>query len=117
MAIQRSRRRSRLVLIIAGFSAVVFGACSATGGNPAAVSGPEQVKAIFNARCGICHGPDGKLQYNNATDLSTSILSRGEVITRILEGKNTMPPFRELLSAEQIEWIADYTMTLRSGGE
>lgn len=115
MAIQGSRHRPRLVLIaLAAFMGVSV-ACM-PGGNPGGPGeDPGQVAALFSARCGICHGPDGKMGYNNATDLSTSALSRDEVVARILEGKSTMPPFRDLLTADQVQVLTDYTLQLRKG--
>lgn len=115
MAIQGSRRRPRLVLIVLALCTGVSVACS-PGGNAGGPQGdPGQATALFNARCGICHGADGKMGYNNATDLSTSALSRDEVVARILQGKGTMPPFRDLLTADQVQLLTDYTLQLRKG--
>ena len=75
----------------------------------------ERGSFVWKEYCGICHGPGGKMGYNNATDLSTSVLSRDEVVARILEGKSTMPPFRDLLTADQVQLLTDYTLQLRKG--
>ena len=58
--------------------------------------------------CAVCHGKDGKLNVNGATDLSTSKLSKKKRIKIIREGKGLMLPFKGILKDEEIKAIAKY---------
>ncbi len=70
-------------------------------------------KLIFKQYCVICHGADGKLAVSNATDLSASKLSLEDRITQITNGKGLMTPYKDILSVDQIEAVADYIEVLR----
>ena len=72
---------------------------------------PEESVKIFNRKCGLCHGKDGKKQLAGAPDLTTSKLTKEERIAIIINGKGSMPPFEERLSATEIEAVADYLTT------
>ena len=65
--------------------------------------------AIFRQNCVVCHGNDGKLGLNGAKDLSQSTLSLQERILVITHGRNAMAPWEGLLSAAEIEAVADFT--------
>lgn len=69
--------------------------------------------AIFRQRCVVCHGSDGNLGLNGAKHLSESVLPLEERINIITNGKNLMTPFRTLLSPEEIQAVAAYTLTLK----
>jgi mono/diheme cytochrome c family protein len=69
-------------------------------------------KALFEKKCSICHssstderrvGPSLKDEKRRAT--------RELILKKINEGGNGMPVFRELLTNEQKEAIADYVLT------
>jgi mono/diheme cytochrome c family protein len=124
MAIQIGGRRKRLVLIFS-VSVLVgsfgFSSCSgkkskdaypvsATPGGPV---DPVLVKKLFDVKCALCHGYDGKQQYAGAKNLGESTLIRDEVLNRIREGKGAMPPQKDVLSDEQINALADYVISLR----
>lgn len=124
MAVQRGWRRKRLVLIIAFvFALSSFLGLSSCGGNEskAAVSAtkagdpldPTLVKSLYTAKCGICHGTDGAMNYAGAKDLSISTLPKEEVVGQITYGKGTMPPMEKQLTSEQIAAVADYCISLR----
>lgn len=68
---------------------------------------------IFKQYCVICHGADGKLGISGAKDLSVSILSKEERIGQVTNGKGLMTPYKDILSAEQIEAVVDYLEELR----
>jgi mono/diheme cytochrome c family protein len=61
----------------------------------------------------LCHGYDGAQQFAGAKNLSQSVLPKNEVVSRIAEGKGTMPPHKDVLSEEQIDALADFVLTLR----
>ncbi len=71
-------------------------------------------KELFSQHCKLCHGIDGTLQLNGAKDLNLSILSLEERIVNISNGKNAMTPFKQLLSKNEIEEVAKYTLTFSS---
>lgn len=83
-------------------------------------SGQDDQKAsakgemIFGQYCKTCHGANGKLGLNGAKDLTLSKLSLEERINTITNGRNMMTPFKAILSAEDIEAVASYTMHLQS---
>jgi cytochrome c553 len=84
---------------------------STTPGGP---PDPLLVKKLYDNKCAICHGFDGRQQYAGAKDLGASTLSRDQVITQISDGKGTMPPQKDVLGPEQIAALADFVLTLRS---
>lgn len=70
-------------------------------------------KLIYKQYCTICHGSDGKLGVSNATDLSKSVLPKEERVNQVTNGKGLMTPFKDILSAEQIDLVTDYIEELR----
>jgi cytochrome c6 len=73
----------------------------------------NQGKSVYQQYCKLCHGDDGKLGLNGSKDLSKSILNIDERIIIIKAGRNTMTPYRGILSEEEIKAVANYTMTLK----
>lgn len=67
---------------------------------------------IYKNYCTICHGLNGKLNINGATDLSISDMKIKERISLISDGKGLMTPFKGLLSDKEIKAVAKYTMSL-----
>lgn len=76
-------------------------------------SEPSGGELLYRKYCVLCHGADGKKGFNGATDLTASTLGRDDRIRIIAEGKGLMTPYKELLTPDQIELVADYTLTLR----
>jgi len=72
------------------------------------------VKRLYDVKCALCHGYDGAQQFAGAKDLTQSVLIKDEVVLRIAEGKGSMPPHKDVLSAEQMDALADFVLTLRS---
>lgn len=70
----------------------------------------EAGRSIFKNYCVACHGVDGKLGLNGAGDLTVSELTLDERIQIITNGKNTMVPFKAVLSETQIQTVAEYTL-------
>ena len=73
-------------------------------GTTIAVSGKE----IFEEKCTLCHGSNGKLGLSGAKDLSVTALDHQNIVTIISEGKNTMASYKAVLTPEQIEAVANY---------
>ncbi|MFK8008484.1 MAG: cytochrome c [Saprospiraceae bacterium] len=63
--------------------------------------------------CAACHGRDGKMAINGATDLTKSISGLKSRIKTITEGKGLMTSFKGVLSTEEIEAVAKYSIHLR----
>ncbi len=94
-------------LIIVSFTLAYKAKDAKAGGKTVAVNG----KAIFEEKCTLCHGSDGKLGLNGAKDLTVSQLNHTDILTLIASGKNAMPAFNTSLSSEQIEAVAAYVET------
>lgn len=65
-------------------------------------------KEIYEEKCALCHGSDGKLGVSGAKDLSISTIDHKGIVTIITDGKNSMASYKAVLSAEQIELVASY---------
>ena len=74
---------------------------------------PPDGKKIFKINCVLCHGADGKLGVNGSKDLTVSETSLEETITQITKGKGLMAAYEPILSKEEIEAVAKYTISLR----
>jgi cytochrome c553 len=84
------------------------------GAKPVSNAGGEvDAVAVYTNNCTICHGADGKKGYNGASDLSASKLDRNAVLQVINNGRGNMMPYKELLSEEEKQSVADYILTLR----
>jgi mono/diheme cytochrome c family protein len=118
MAFQTNGYCQRLVLI--SLSAFIVFIYSCSGGEAEVsknksepITDPALVQRLYNGKCGICHGADGSMQNAGAKDLTTSVLSREDVMNRILYGYGTMPPQKGILSPEQVEALTDFAIALR----
>jgi len=122
MAAQNGRGRTRLVLIASLAFLLAVASCGGSKTRDqypvrAAENAPVDltlVKKLYDVKCALCHGYDGAQQFAGAKDLTQSVLPKSEVVLRIAEGKGSMPPHKEVLSAEQMDALADFVLTLRS---
>lgn len=77
----------------------------------------EDAAALFQAKCKLCHGPDGKGspvgKTMGAADLTTSKLSAADAVKVIEAGRNKMAGFKGKLSDAEIKALADYVVGLR----
>ncbi len=102
------------VLILSLIMSIGWLGCS----NESAVNYADEANAlpngnsIFKKNCILCHGIDGKLQYNGAKDLSKSILGEEDRIKQITYGKGLMSPFGGILKENEIKAVAAYTRSL-----
>jgi len=62
----------------------------------------------YKMLCAVCHGSDGKLNINGASDLSKSKFTKKERIKIITNGKGLMMPFKGILKKDEIKAIAKY---------
>ena len=93
-----------------------------TAGSPImAAQNSSSAAATFKANCATCHGPDGSGDTSigksmNIPDLRSpevQKLSDTEIATVISDGKNGMPPFKNL-SKDQINSLVKYIRGLAS---
>ncbi len=68
-------------------------------------------KEIFEQKCVLCHGNDGKLGASGAKDLTLTQVNHAGILTLLSEGKNAMPSFKATLSVEQMEAVTNYIET------
>lgn len=67
-------------------------------------------KKIWKNNCTVCHGLYGDMEVNGAKDLNLSVLKLDERIEIITNGKNVMTPFKGMLSEEEINAVAQFTI-------
>ncbi|HRH38361.1 MAG TPA: c-type cytochrome [Flavobacteriales bacterium] len=77
-----------------------------------AEGGMSKGEQIYKMNCSLCHGGDGKLGFNGAKDLTKSILTKQEMVVRVREGKGTMTPFKNTLTAKDIDAVVDHVREL-----
>ena len=70
-------------------------------------------RLIYKQYCVLCHGADGKLAVSDAKDLSVSTISMEERINQITNGKGLMTPYKDILSEDQIQAVAEYLDELK----
>ena len=75
-------------------------------------NGMSKGEQIFRMNCTLCHGADGKLGFNGAKDLTKSTLTKEEMIARVRDGKGVMMPYKNMLSAKDIEAVVQHVRSL-----
>lgn len=70
-------------------------------------------KAIYASNCAVCHGADGKKGLNGAHDLTKSNLNTTGRVYMVTQGLGKMPGFKTQLTTEQIQQVAEYSLTLK----
>ncbi|MES2512509.1 MAG: cytochrome c [Bacteroidota bacterium] len=90
--------------IVVSFSLAYKAKSAKAGDKIVVINGKE----IFEEKCELCHGRDGKQGTNGAKDLSVTQLSHTGITEIITQGKNTMASYKDVLTAEQIEAVAVY---------
>lgn len=94
-------------------SGILIAACGAANTEKKATKAQlAKGKEVYTKYCELCHGPDGKLALNGAYDITVSPLTLEERVELIRNGRNLMTPFQGILSAEQMELAAYYSMSL-----
>jgi len=94
-------------LIIVSFSLAYKAKEMKTGSKTLAQTGKE----IFEEKCSLCHGNDGKLGLSGAKNLAITTLNHQGIVEIITNGKNAMASYKNTLSAEQIESVSSYIET------
>jgi mono/diheme cytochrome c family protein len=80
----------------------------------AAASTPQaDGKKIYKQYCVTCHGLYGDMGASGAFNLTTSELPLADRIVVITKGRGAMTPFENLLDADEIAAVAEYTLELK----
>ena len=69
-------------------------------------------KAVYQKNCIVCHGVNGDMGASWSFNLVTSELAVEERVAVITNGRNAMASYKDLLKEEEIQAVAEYTMTL-----
>ncbi|MES2762685.1 MAG: c-type cytochrome [Bacteroidota bacterium] len=93
--------------IVVSFSLAYKAKSAKAGEKTVVINGKE----IFEEKCELCHGRDGKQGTNGAKDLSVTQLPHTGIIDIVSNGKNTMAAYKSVLTHEQIEAVAVYIET------
>lgn len=108
-------------LVIFCVIATVVWACG--GGSPSENANSSQPvsatpakpdgQKIYKQYCVTCHGLYGDMGASGAHDLTASVLEVEERVTVITKGRGAMTPFENLLDADEIAAVAEYTLELK----
>jgi mono/diheme cytochrome c family protein len=74
---------------------------------------PKTANELYTTHCVTCHGADGAMGMSGAKNLQDSKLENSEIIKQITHGKGMMSGFEGKMTAEEIEKVATYIVTLR----
>lgn len=81
---------------------------------PALAADERNGRAVYEAHCASCHGFDGVSldpMIPNFSDGDALFLMDAELMKRISDGKDTMPAYRGLLTAEEMRDVIAYIRT------
>lgn len=92
---------AKIALLLAAFSCFLYAA------NPKC----DQAQNLFQDKCSMCHGPDGKgyaaIHTPNFTDPKWQAEHKDselvDAITNGKQGEGVMPPFKDQLTAQQVD--------------
>ena len=102
----------RIVPLALGLLVLACSSASPDGTGMAGTTDKSPGEQLFDMNCTLCHGRDGKLGLNNAKDLTMSALTKAEMITMVRQGKGAMMPYKDVLSAKEIDAVVDHVRTL-----
>ena len=82
----------------------------------------DTAQTVFKQRCSRCHGEDGRgdteaaktLKVKNLRSAAVQRLSNKQLASVIKEGKSNMPPFKYVMSDDEINSLVAYVRSLRS---
>lgn len=101
---------TRIVPISIALLILACGNTTSTEDTMATDKSPGQ--SVFNMNCSLCHGRDGKLGLNGAKDLTASTLTKAEMVAIVRSGKGAMMPYKDVLTAKEIEAVVEHVRTL-----
>ncbi len=102
----------RIIIYSIGLLLLACGSASSEGSQMTNEGAKVSGQSVFNLNCALCHGRDGKLGLNGAKDLTVSALSRDEMIAMVKQGRGAMMPYKDILSAKEVDAVVDYVRML-----
>ena len=75
------------------------------------IAGDPDGEEIYKIYCKSCHGKKGSFGFAGTPKLTKSKLLKEDRIIIITEGKGAMTPFGGLLSEEEIDAVAEFTLS------
>ena len=116
-----SGRRPLVACILA--CALCTGAAACARSAPAAERTAIDGRALFAQACAKCHAADGSgglpMAANGPRPVNLTAAewqrsrSDDEIVATLRDGRGAMPPFKDVISAEQIAALAAYVRTLQ----
>lgn len=91
---------------------LVFACGNASTSTDAMEADKSPGQAVYNMNCTLCHGRDGKAGMNGAKDLTASTLTKEEMQAIVRNGKGAMAPYKNVLTAKEIEAVVEHVRTL-----
>lgn len=70
-------------------------------------------KALFTANCVQCHGEDGQLGVAGSKNLTITQLDEAGIQSIISNGKNAMPPYKKILSEQEVSALTKYVQSMK----
>jgi mono/diheme cytochrome c family protein len=92
-------------------------AAAAVAGAPAAQA--ADAKALYEAKCAMCHGKDGvaKPMAKGSANLNDAKWQADTTVEKIVEvtevGKGKMPGYKGKMTPEEIKAVAEYVKTMK----
>ena len=71
-------------------------------------------RVVYIKTCKLCHGVDGQMGGSGAAILAVSLLSTDEAIDVITNGRKLMSAYKDKLSTEEIESVANYIQLFKA---
>jgi len=65
-------------------------------------------QSVFLTRCALCHGEDGKMGLSGAKNLNESRLDKIQIMELLMNGKNTMYSFKNILQEQEMLAVVAY---------
>lgn len=100
-----------LIVFVLGIYACASGDNNSAAENTTTITVSIDAEKIWKARCISCHGRYGNMEANGAANLQEATSDLAYRVGIITNGKGVMTPWGSILSKEEIEAVAKYTMT------
>jgi len=104
----------RRALLAASGTALLAIACGNASGEAQQGAARSPGDNVYRTYCTLCHGNDGALGIGGAKDLAASTLTKDELVSLVANGKGTMMPYKNTLTPQEIEAVAEHVLGLRA---
>lgn len=69
--------------------------------------------AIYKRNCSVCHGENGAAQRSGAKNIRVTQLTDEEIMSLLVNGKNTMPAYKGILAEQDMKAVIAYLHILK----